>query len=303
MQALYGAFQSDSEGDKSGRVELENSIDRIYELYILLLHVLGEVVSAAKVESGLILKRHIPAEDKEPHKKLIENSVMQKLRTNRAILAFSEKYNVTGVVEEELPVKIFNRLKKSDFYKSYKVSDPVDFEEEKAFVLKVFRKFVCTSEELVHLFEEENIHWADDIELAKISVAKTITDLKSSSDENYALQKLYKDEKGDSQFAVDLFNQTINRSQEIQKLLEGKTKNWDQDRVAMLDNLLMKMALSEVLHFKTIPVKVSMNEYIEISKKYSTPKSGSFINGILDNVISDLKKGEKIKKVGRGLVN
>ncbi len=303
MQALYGVFKEAGGSSKSDQDQMVLSIDRIYELYISLLFVIPEVLKAIEIDAERIAQRWIKdGESNSPHEKIITNEVIQQLGNNRAILAFSEKYNVKKVISADLAMKIFTNLKNSNLYASYKAEVNRDFEVEKAFIIKFYRKFIFDSEELVNLLEEENIHWIDDMELAKISVMKTINGITSNSDENHSLMKLYKDDKEDSQFALDLFKQTIKRSEEIQKMLVGKTQNWDEDRIAFLDNLLMKMAISEVLHFASIPIKVSINEYIEIAKKYSTPKSGAFINGILDNVIGELDKAKKIKKTGRGLI-
>ena len=304
MQALYGVFREESGAPGIGQEQLLTSIDRIYELYILLLYVLGQVFKAAKQDSDRIAQRHVTDKNNNhPHLEFMDNIVIKKLVDIRAINEFYFKNQESLSIEEELFSKIFKKLKNSNIYKEYKSNNNRKFDDDKAFVIKIFRKFICSSDELIHLFEEENIHWVDDIELAKISAVKTISDLTKSSDENHPLLQLYKDEKKDSKFAIDLYNQTIQKSSDIQKMLNKKTKNWDQDRVAVIDSLLMKMALTEVLHFKNIPVKVSINEYIEIAKKYSTPKSGAFINGILDNVVIGLKKANKIRKEGRGLIS
>ncbi|HSH65101.1 MAG TPA: transcription antitermination factor NusB, partial [Bacteroidia bacterium] len=145
-------------------------------------------------------------------------------------------------------------------------------------------------------------HWGDDIYLVNPMVVKTIETFKEGATPDFHLMPLYKDKEEDKQFVKDLFRQTAIRNEETEKLIGDKTKNWEVERIAMMDVLLMKMAITEILHFSSIPVKVSLNEFIEISKMYSTPKSKIFINGILDKLVADFKRDNKLNKIGRGLM-
>jgi N utilization substance protein B len=155
---------------------------------------------------------------------------------------------------------------------------------------------------LNHFYEEKNLHWGDDIYLVNPMVVKTIESFKETSTPDFALLTLYKDREEDEQFIKDLFRQTVIQYDETKKLIGDKTKNWEVERIAMMDVLLMQMAITEILYFSNIPVKVSLNEFIEISKIYSTPKSKLFINGILDKLLIDFKAEGKLNKIGRGLM-
>ncbi|MGZ4077804.1 MAG: transcription antitermination factor NusB, partial [Bacteroidia bacterium] len=152
------------------------------------------------------------------------------------------------------------------------------------------------------LYEEKDLHWGDDIYIVNPMVVKTIESFKETTTPDFHLMSLYKDREEDEQFVRDLFRETALKDDEIEKMIGDKTKNWEVERIAMMDVLLMKMAIAEILHFSSIPVKVTLNEFIEISKMYSTPKSKIFINGILDKIVADLKAGNRLNKMGRGLM-
>jgi N utilization substance protein B len=198
--------------------------------------------------------------------------------------------------------KVYNNIKASEEFDNYmKVSDD-SYETHRNFIVHVFTEHIADFELLNHLYEEKNLHWGDDIYIVNPMVVKTIESFNETSSPDFALMTLYKDREEDEQFVKDLFRQTVLRDDEIEKLIGDKTKNWEVERIAMMDVLLMKMAITEILHFSNIPVKVSLNEFIEISKTYSTPKSKIFINGILDKIVSDFKSENKLSKMGRGLM-
>jgi N utilization substance protein B len=191
--------------------------------------------------------------------------------------------------------------------KEYLNSENSSFNEDKAIVYKLFRKFIARSSELQFYCEERSIHWTSDYDLAAIFIQKTIQLIPEEFSEEEAFTSLLnKDEDMDpadeQRFILDLFRTTIVHSEEFEKMIEGKTKNWEIDRIALTDIILIKMALTELIHLPTIPIKVTLNEYIDISKNYSTPKSKLFINGILDKLVETLTSEDKINKRGRGLM-
>ncbi|MDQ3048586.1 MAG: transcription antitermination factor NusB, partial [Bacteroidota bacterium] len=173
---------------------------------------------------------------------------------------------------------------------------------DRDFIIEVFREYIADFELMNHLYEEKNLHWGDDIYLVNPMVVKTLETFKEDATPEHSLMQLYKDREEDEQFVKDLFRQTALRNEETEKLIGDKTKNWEVERIAMMDVLLMKMAITEILHFSNIPVKVTLNEFIEISKIYSTPKSKIFINGILDKLVADFKSENMLNKMGRGLM-
>jgi N utilization substance protein B len=203
--------------------------------------------------------------------------------------------------------KVYQKLKAGKDLAEYLNSGVSSYREDQDFLEKLFRKYIAKSPDLQFYFEERNIFWDDDFEVTAVFVIKTIKLMTESFTENESLTGLLTkgqdvDEDEDRKFIRELFRKTIMNSEESDKLIDARTRNWELERIALTDILLIKMALTELTHFSQIPVKVTMNEYIEISKQFSSQKSKLFINGILDKLVSDLTEENKIKKTGRGLM-
>ncbi len=303
MQALYGFFQSDTKDLAKAEKELFNGIDKIYDLYIYQLALLVELRHVATVLIEDAKSKHLPTADNlNPNLKFLQNKFISQLAENIHLKREINNRKINWNNEFELVKKIFNNLKTSEEFAKYMNVDDDSYQTHRNFVVEVFREFIADYELLNHLYEEKNLHWGDDIYLVNPMIIKTIESFSGSAAPDFPLMPLYKDKEEDELFVKDLFRQTILREEEIEKLIGDKTKNWEVDRIAMMDVLLMKMAVTEVLHFSNIPVKVTLNEFIEISKIYSTPKSKIFINGILDKLVADFKTENKLNKVGRGLM-
>jgi N utilization substance protein B len=196
--------------------------------------------------------------------------------------------------------KLFSEIRNGEDYKTYMASEERSSKEDKKFIEAMIRNHIADNQLLEFWLEEKNIYWTDDIFIVLTTLLKTV----DTADANgkMPLGTLYKDADDDKLFARTLFTKCIAHNQEAEDMISAKTKNWEIERIAFLDVLLMKMALSEVIYLPNIPIKVSLNEYIEIAKQYSTPKSKIFINGILDKAIAELKAEGKIQKTGRGLL-
>lgn len=302
MQVLYAYFQSGNTDFKKGEKELLTSIDKVYDLYLYYLSVIPEIAFAAKkIIDEARLKKLPTKEDLKPNEKFINNKIIRIIENSLELKNACKQNKINWANQSDLCKKLYQTIKASEEFENYLSNDVNNFAEDKDFILLMFKKYITDFEPLSFFFEENSIYWADDFELADNMVQKTIKQI-SSSDSSLVLLPLFKDKEDDIQFAVELFKQTIFYDHDFDLIIAEKTKNWEFDRIAMMDVLLMKMALSEVLSFPTIPVKVTLNEYIEISKTYSTPKSKQFINGILDKIISDFKSEKKINKTGRGLL-
>lgn len=302
MQVLYAYFQSGNTDFKKGEKELLVSIDKVYDLYLYYLSVIPEITRAAKkILDEARLKKLPTKEDLQPNEKLLNNKVIQIIENSPSLQSACKTSKINWNDQSDLTKKLYQTIKSSEEFEKYMMNSVNSFAEDKEFVMNIFKKIITDFEPLSFFFEEDSIYWADDFELADAMVQKTIKQI-TEKDESITLLPLFKDEEDDKQFAIELFKQTIFYENDFDPIIAEKTKNWEFDRIAMMDVLLMKMALAEVLSFPTIPVKVTLNEYIEISKSYSTPKSKQFINGILDKIIADYKKENKIKKTGRGLL-
>ena len=303
MQALYGFFQSDTKDLAKGEKALFIGIDKIYDLFIYQLAFLIELQHVATVLMEDAKTKRLPTqEDLQPNLKFIENKFINQLLENVHVKREINNRRISWSNEFELVKKVFNNIKASpEFGKYMNVSDN-SYETDRNFILEVFKEFMADFELLNHLYEEKDLHWGDDIYIVNPMVVKTIESFKETTSPDFTLMPLYKDREEDEAFVKDLFRQTALKDDEIEKLIGDKTKNWEVERIAMMDVLLMKMAITEILYFSSIPVKVTLNEFIEISKMYSTPKSKIFINGILDKIVADFKADNKLNKMGRGLM-
>lgn len=303
MQALYGFFQSDTQDLAKGERDLFTGINKIYDLFIYQLAFILELKHVATLIMEEAKEKRLPtAEDLNPNLKFIENKFITQLQENIHLQREMNNRKINWNNEFELVKKVFNNIKASDEFQKYMNVSDDSYNTHRNFISYIFTEHIADFELLNHIYEEKNLHWGDDIYIVNPMVVKTIESFKENAAPDFALMSLYKDAQEDQEFVKELFRQTALRNSEIEKLIGEKTKNWEVERIAMMDVLLMKMAITEILHFSSIPVKVSLNEFIEISKMYSTPKSKIFINGILDKIVADFKSENKLTKMGRGLM-
>ncbi|MCH2230448.1 MAG: transcription antitermination protein NusB [Crocinitomicaceae bacterium] len=302
LQSLYAFFQSKDE--EFGKIEKEtlNSLERIYDLYIYLLLSFSELKAIGEHRMEENKKKIFPTdEDANPNRKFVDSAIVDILEKQPTLRVHSEQRKVNWIGDEnrEMFRKIYAQIRESEVYDSYMNNDISGFEEDKAFAVALFKAEIANSEILYSHFEDENIHWIDDIDLACSMVVKTIKGFEN--DQDPTILPLYKDKDDELSFVRELLRKTIVLDKDNEELIDQLTSNWELDRIAKMDVILMKMAITELQIFNNIPTKVTLNEYIEISKFYSTPKSNGFINGVLDKAISRLEKEGKITKVGRGL--
>lgn len=304
LQALYAFYQS--EGEDYGKVEKEmlNSLERIFDLYLYLLLTFSELKSIAEYRMEENKKKMRPSDEElNPNKKWVDNAIIAILEEHKVIRAQCEKRKVNWVGDEhhEMFRKLFMQIRDSETFDSYMNNGEVGFEEDKAFALALFKVEIANSPLMYNFFEERSIHWLDDIDLACAMVLKTI---KAFTPEGpNPIMPLFKDPEDELDFVKQLMRKTVVFDKENEIIIDELTANWELDRIAKMDIILMKMAITELQIFTSIPTKVTLNEYIEISKFYSTPKSNGFINGVLDKAIDRLTAEGKIKKIGRGLIN
>jgi len=299
MQSLYSFFQQENADVVAHEKDLFKSLDKIYDLYIYILVLFTDMHHVALLVSEENKNKRLPTkEDLEPNLRFIENSLLVRLTNNGDLKKEVANRKISWQSDFDLVRKLYAELKQTDLYKDYMSSTTSSAKEDKQFLISVATEFLYQHDLLNHLFEEKNLHWADDTFGAFSMVARTFESFSGT----IQLTPLYKDKEDDQQFISTLFRKTIAGNKEYEKLIDEKTKNWELERIASMDVLLMKMALAEFMNVSNVPVKVSLNEYIDISKEYSTPNSKTFINGILDKIIADLKRDNKIQKMGRGLM-
>lgn len=308
MQSLYAWFQSGETQLPHFEKMLTTSIEDIYSLYIYLLSALNETRDFALNRIEDARQKLLPtAEDLNPNLRFVENTFLVQLDNNSQLRKLIAQQKISWADHQDIIRKLYQHLRESREFQQYMQAPKATYRQHKEIVLFYFGEIMLSSDAFLSLFEERSIHWADDIDTAATMVAKTLRKWEAGYDEFTELPALMisPDEEGDDlmrDFVLRLFRQVIVRGEETSALIAGRAQNWDLERIALLDIIILKMALAEFLDFPSIPVKVTINEYIEISKDYSTPRSRQFVNGMLDKLVADLKAEQKIKKSGRGLI-
>ena len=276
--------------------ELFFSLSKAYDLYNYLLLLMVEVTKQANKRLNAAKNKLVPTkEELFPNTKFVENRFIAQLEVNKQLLEFSNNQKKTWENEADFVKTLCDKILESDIYKEYMASETSSYEEDRELWRKLYKNIIFNNIELDQVLEDQSLYWNDDKEIVDTFVLKTI---KRFDEKNGAKQELlpeFKDEE-DQDFARRLFRRTILNADYYRHLISENTKNWDLDRVAFMDVVNMQIALAEILSFPNIPGSVSLNEYVEIAKLYSTPKSGGFINGTLDGIVNSLKKENKLTK-------
>lgn len=303
MQSLYAMEQTQSDNLDKEEKFLLFSIDQMYDLFLINLQLLVEIRKHAADFVEKSQKKHLAtSEEKNPNLKFINNEVLLLLEKNLELKEAMDrkKLNCWDLDDEYVKI-LWKEIKKSEVYSDYMSTKMSSFKEDKDFILDVFKEIVAPNDKLYEYIEDQKLTWIDDLPLINTGIIKMLRKIKKTHDEHMSLPNLYKD-IDDKKFAKDIFRKTALRGVEFAQEIEGKTPNWDKDRIAELDKAVIKMAICEFQKFPSIPVKVTINEYLEIAKEYSTPKSSIFINGILDKISKEYQENGKLNKVGRGLM-
>ena len=296
VQIVYAYYQNGGKNLDTAEKELFFSLSKAYDMYNYLLLLMVEITKQAERKQSAAKSKLLPtAEELYPNTKFVDNRFIAQLEVNKQLLEFSETQKKTWENESEFIKSLCEKIMDSDIYKEYMASETSSYEEDREVWRKIYKRIIFNNPELDQVLEDQSLYWNDDKEIVDTFVLKTI---KRFDEKNGAKQELlpeFKDEE-DQDFARRLFRRTILNADYYRHLISENTRNWDLDRVAFMDVIIMQIALAEILSFPNIPVSVSLNEYVEIAKLYSTPKSGSFINGTLDGIVNVLKKENKLTK-------
>lgn len=296
VQIVYAYYQNGGKNLDTAEKELFFSLSKAYDLYNYLLLLMVEVTKQANKRLNAAKNKLVPTkEELFPNTKFVENRFIAQLEVNKQLLEFSNNQKKTWENEADFVKTLCDKILESDIYKEYMTSETSSYEEDRELWRKLYKNIIFNNIELDQVLEDQSLYWNDDKEIVDTFVLKTI---KRFDEKNGAKQELlpeFKDEE-DQDFARRLFRRTILNADYYRHLISENTKNWDLDRVAFMDVVIMQIALAEILSFPNIPVSVSLNEYVEIAKLYSTPKSGGFINGTLDGIVNSLKKENKLTK-------
>ena len=302
LQILYAHVSSPEKTITQSESELHFSIRKTYDLYHLLFAILGEISDFANERIESRKMKNLPTvDDLNPNLRFINNRLINRLKEDKGLNKYLIANKLSWSNYPDLIRGIYTSMIESDLYISY-ISSPLnDFQNDRRFCEDFFSNILVNSDIMLNELEEQSIYWNDDLDFTISMVIKTIKKFKSAEDQNEYLMSLYKDSE-DQEFTTKLFRKAITNNAENRKIIENYTKNWDVDRVAIMDILIMQLALTELMEFPSIPVKVTLNEYIELAKYYSTNRSSTFINGVLDRITKDFREEGKIVKVGRGLL-
>lgn len=303
LQVLYSYQQSEVKEILPFEKALLLSVDKVHEMYFWLLSLLIEVADYSIIDADERANKHLPSEaDLNVNAKLHNNLFIYSLKHNKEYLAAIKKYKISWSFDPEISKSIFISLKNSPEFNSFNDLPVHTIQSDKDVIKYIFKKLILKSPGIEQIFEEKFINWPVDKEVLQALVAKTFKNFLSENPDENKLAQVCPNWDEDKPFMLDLFKKVVSFESEYQEIIGRKTKNWDSERIAVMDTLLMRMAITELVHFHLIPVKVTMNEYIEIAKEFSTPKSNSFINGILDKILAELKASGKLHKSGRGLM-
>jgi N utilization substance protein B len=301
MQSIYALHQSQSGDLEKEEKFLFYSLESMQDLYLVMISTLIEL---KKMEEVFLhkssLKHLVTSEERNPNTKFIRNKVIHLLAESNHLSISLENRKIDNWETHDDYIQLLLRLiKESDLYAKYMSNRENDFEEDKQFVLDIFTEIIVPNEKLYDYLEDDKLTWIDDIPLVNTEIIKQLKGIKENTE--IRMPRLYKDIE-DKDFAKNLFRKTVLNEKELAKHYVDKTPNWDTERIAEIDTIILKMAICEFLKFPSIPVKVTINEYLEVAKEYSTPKSSIFINGILDNLVKEYQSNNTLLKTGRGLM-
>ena len=301
MQSIYALHQSQSGNLEQEEKFLFHSLENIQDLYLVMISTLTELKKMEEVFLHKSSLKHLSTpEERNPNKKFINNLVIQLLEESNHLNVSLENRKIDNwQTHDDYIQLLLKAIKERDLYAKYMSNRTNNFEEDKQFVLDIFSEIIVPNDKLYDYLEDNKLTWVDDIPLVNTEIIKQLKTIKPETE--VRMPRLYKD-ADDKEFAKNLFRKTVLNEKELAKNYTDKTPNWDAERIAEMDTIILKMAICEFLRFPSIPVKVTINEYLEIAKEYSTPKSSIFINGILDNLVKEFQNNNTLLKTGRGLM-
>jgi N utilization substance protein B len=302
LMALYAFNRRDDNDLVQAEKELMFSISKTYDLYHYILLLIIELSDIASEKIEFALHKKMPTrEDLNPNRRFAENPVAELLRNNRQLKNYVLTKKISWANYPEVLKKLFSKMTAWPPYMEYMKAEKNSFSADKKFIARLISEFFVISDDLQACFEEQSIFWNDDLDYVAAMVEKTLRKFKNDGNPDTELMPLYKNEE-DEEYVKILLRKAILNSKEFSALIDKNTTNWEVERIALMDILVMQLAITEIVEFQEIPVKVTLNEYIEIAKYYCTSKSSTFVNGILDKVVREMKENNMFRKTGRGLV-
>ena len=302
LQSIYAYNQSEIKNLEKQEKFLLYNMEQMQDLYLVMLQLMLALRNQAENFLNLSQKKHLATDlEKNPSKVFIENKVIELIASNEIFsdIIKNRKLNYWEVDSEYIAI-LFNSLKENDWYSEFLNQKATNFNEDKDFLIKVFKNVIAPNDKLYEYIEDRRLTWVDDFPLVNTLIVKMLSKISEKNIDAILIPDLYKN-KEDRDYAIDLMQRVILNDEELTIIIDEKTPNWDKERIADIDMIILKMGISEFLYFPSIPVRATINEYLEVSKEYSTPKSSLFINGILDKIVKEFSNSKKINKTGRGL--
>lgn len=304
MQCIYALIQSKDDSLEKQEKFLKDSIENMYTLYLLMLSLFVEIHALASSHVSISSTKYLAdATDEFPNKeKFLNNKLLLQIVNNDLVKnELSQRKLDNWYLNEEYVKLIYKEIIESNAYTKYMQTVTSTYEEDRQLIKTLFKDVIAPNEKIYDYFEDNKLTWVDDIPIVNTFILKQLKKVSEDKKSSFFLPNLLKDD-ADMEFAMQLLTKTLLNNTALEKEIEGKTPNWDKDRIADIDAILLKMAICELLNFSSIPEKVTINEFLEIAKEYSTPKSSIFINGILDKLVKEYRAEDKLNKVGRGLL-
>lgn len=302
LQSVYAYNRRENPDIDTQEKFLKYSIDQMQDLYLLMLQLLVAMQEQADRFLTKSQQKHLATEiEKNPSHTFVENQLLNLIASNSLFMETIEKKKLNYWDLDSSYVNIlFNELKEKDWYHVYLAQKETDFKEDQKFVLRIYKEIIAPNDKIYEYLEDKRLTWIDDFPLVNTAIVKMLGKLSEKNASMLLVPDLYKNEE-DREYAIQLFRKVILNEEKLNAEITGKTPNWDQDRIADVDLIILKMGIAEFLYFPSIPARATINEYLEISKEYSTPKSSIFVNGILDKIVKEFTENGKLNKIGRGL--
>ncbi|MDR1103222.1 MAG: transcription antitermination factor NusB [Tannerella sp.] len=296
LQMVYACYQNGGTDIKVAENELMLSLRRSYDLYYYFLLLIVEVTRLQERLLETRKSKYRPSEEElSPNMRLVENRFARQVQDNETLQKYIRDHGISWVNDSDFVKQILEQILKSDVYRSYLRHPRDTYETDREFWRRVFRQLICGNEALEDALEDISIYWNDDVDIIESFIIKTIKRFDESAGSRQELLPMYKDDE-DREFGVLLFRQAMLHGDEYRERIDRHLKNWESERVANMDLVIMQVAIAEIMYFPKIPVNVTLNEYIDAARYYSTPKSGTFINGILESIVQELKNENSLLK-------
>ena len=296
VQITYAYYQNQGKNIETAEKELFFSLSKTYELYNYLLMLMVAINHIAERAVDTAQSRYERIKEGEaPSRKFVDNRFMLQLEENKQLLEYADQQKKSWADEEELVRSLYREIIETDYYKEYMASEESSYAEDRELWRKIYKNIICNNERIESLLEDMSLYWNDDKYIVDTFVLKTIKRFDPKNGANQELLPEFKDEE-DREFAHRLFRSTLLNADTYRRLISENIRNWEFNRIALMDLVIMQIALAEIVTFPNIPLSVSLNEYVDIAKIYSTPKSGSYVNGVLDAVAKKLIAEGKLNK-------